>query len=234
VSHATWHSEPSRGPRQPPNWKAIDQALTELGEQSHLLPPWLTPAVRSRFGKEPDKSIAQLAGVPSRQVYSWCRRLGVRAAAPMPWQRREIRALLGLLTDKAVAVRAGVGRQAVWEWRKRLGIPARGRGHRLTDARIAQLGTTPDTDIAREASVTVHKVRDARRKLAIAPYRQVGKSRPAWFTAEIEAMLGKKSDSHVATVAGVTKAAIWAWRTHLQVYAFGWRDAPPKDLGNPD
>jgi hypothetical protein len=171
-----------------------------------------------------DLEVAQLAGVTQRTVEAERTRRGIASAparrSPVPWTAAMI-ARLGTATDKEVAVELKLPPAWVFQKRRSLDIPPfrqppERHPELWTPPRVALLGTAPDGEVARRLGVTTAAVRNRRRLLGIPPLPAAQRSprRPAFWTRERVALLGKAPDGEVARQLGVT-AGMVGYRRHL-------------------
>lgn len=159
-------------------------------------------------------------------------------------------AKLGTVSDYELGRELGVTGDAVQRARTRRGIPAApatepgytrpGFGERLrgimvdigrsvwTDEHVAMLGTMPDGSLGELLGISKAAVREARHSRGIPPHqsppRQRGRQNSVWTKARVD-LLGRMSDSDVATIVGVSRSAVTQARQQRGIPA--WRQVSP-------
>ncbi|MFN7892588.1 MAG: hypothetical protein ACK5OC_19985, partial [Pirellula sp.] len=193
-----------------------------------------TKEIDSIIGTVPDRVIAERFGIAVRSVAVRRHNLGIasthREIAEAPKWSKSMDKQLGTMADTDLAKLLGIKRYFIRQRRAELGIPAFktaplpppsqhiSKKLVMTEARMAKLGTVPDTRLAQLWGVSSGTVTRHRKSLGIDPFRPGAELE--WTTGMLN-QLGELPDGAIAREYGVSFICVKVKRISLGIPPFG-------------
>lgn len=169
---SVWKIHGERKAREIPTYRSTKKKKPSVSAEPRFPP--IDEKTLSLLGTMPDATLAELYGYNRERLGRVRRKLGIPKSKDRPKTApklpKKVIALMSTIPDKELAEKSGFTLKQIRWAREKRKIKVTWRGNGIPQGAVDQLGTRPDTQIAKEFGVSQFRVLKARQKLNIPAY----------------------------------------------------------------